>query len=143
MHWGISKVCPSKFSSDENVLLSFSFRSGYAGLECHLSRLFNLTVLHLEYRLSPEHPLTSAVEDSIVLYRSLLEQNYSSSQILFMGDSAGGGLALLTIQSIIAQGFDVPRGVVVLSPWTDLSASGESYQRNSQTDVLLCMKKFH
>lgn len=95
-----------------------------------------MTLLHVEYRLSPEHSLPAAVEDTIALYRSLLQQNYSSSQIFFMGDSAGGGLALLTIQSIIAEQLDVPHGAIVLSPWTDLSASGESYQRNRAKDVM-------
>jgi acetyl esterase/lipase len=54
-----------------------------------------------------------------------------------MGDSAGGGLSLLTIQSLITHQLPVPRSVIVFSPWTDLSASGESYIRNRLTDVML------
>jgi acetyl esterase/lipase len=53
-----------------------------------------------------------------------------------MGDSAGGGLSLLTVQALIAHKLPIPRGVIVLSPWTDLSASGESYKRNRNTDVM-------
>jgi acetyl esterase/lipase len=53
-----------------------------------------------------------------------------------MGDSAGGGLALLTVQSIINHQLTVPRGIIVLSPWTDLSGSGESYKRNRDIDVV-------
>ena len=55
---------------------------------------------------------------------------------MIMGDSAGGGLSLLTIQALIAHKLPIPRGVIVLSPWTDLSASGESYTRNRHTDVM-------
>ncbi|CAF1474338.1 unnamed protein product [Rotaria sordida] len=109
----------------------------YSGIECHFSKIFNITILHLEYRLNPEHPLTAAVDDSVALYRALLRDNISSSQLVMMGDSAGGGLALLTIQAIIARQLPVPRGVIVFSPWTDLSASGESYTRNRLTDVML------
>ncbi|CAF4344660.1 unnamed protein product, partial [Rotaria sordida] len=67
---------------------------GYSGYECHLSQLFNISVLHVEYRLIPEHPLPSAVEDTVAIYRALLHNYTSSSQIIIMGDSAGGGLSL-------------------------------------------------
>jgi acetyl esterase/lipase len=101
-----------------------------------LSQLFNLTILHVEYRLCPEHSLPAPVDDTVAVYRALLRQNISPSQLLIMGDSAGGGLALLTIQALITHQLPVPRGVIVLSPWTDLSASGESYQRNRQIDIM-------
>ncbi len=109
---------------------------GYSGFECHLSRLFNRTILHLEYRLCPEHPLPAAIDDAVALYHALLRQNISPSQLMIMGDSAGGGLSLLTIQALIARQIPVPRGVIVLSPWTDLSASGESYKRNRDVDIM-------
>jgi len=105
----------------------------YAGIECHLSRLFNLVVLHIEYRLSPEHAAPAAVQDSLTVYRALLNKN--SFQFIFMGDSAGGGLALLTIQSIIQQKLSVPIGVIVLSPWADLSLSADSFTRNALTEL--------
>jgi len=55
---------------------------------------------------------------------------------MIMGDSAGGGLSLLTIQALIARQIPAPRGVIVLSSWTDLSASGESYKRNRKVDIM-------
>ncbi|UJR07603.1 hypothetical protein I4U23_011890 [Adineta vaga] len=109
----------------------------YSGVECHLSQLFNLPILHLEYRLIPEHPAPSAVEDAVAIYRALLAQNVSPSQIFIMGDSAGGGLALLTIQALISHQLPVPRGIITIAPWADLSLSGESYTRNQLTDVML------
>ncbi|UJR07613.1 hypothetical protein I4U23_011902 [Adineta vaga] len=108
----------------------------YSGSECHYSKLFNMTILHLEYRLIPEHPVPSAVEDAVAIYRALLAQGIEPSQIFIMGDSAGGGLALLTIQYLITHQLSVPHGVVVLAPWTDLSLSGESYTRNRHTDAM-------
>ena len=95
-----------------------------------------MTLLHLEYRLCPEHPLPAGVDDAIALYRALVRQKISPSQMMIMGDSAGGGLALLTIQSLIKHQLPVPRGIIVLSPWTDLSASGESYKRNRAIDIM-------
>ncbi len=91
----------------------------------------------MEYRLAPEHPLPLAVDDAVTLYGALLHENISPSQIIIMGDSAGGGLSLLAIQKFIARQYPIPRGVVVVSPWTDLSSSGQSYIRNRLADVLL------
>jgi acetyl esterase/lipase len=90
----------------------------------------------LEYRLCPEHALPAGVDDAVALYNALLRQNISSSQLIFMGDSAGGGLCLLTVQALLTRQLDLPRGVIVLSPWADLTASGESYKRNRQVDVM-------
>lgn len=87
--------------------------------------------------MCPEYTLPAPVEDTVAIYRTLLRHNISPSQLIFMGDSAGGGLALLAIQSIISHRLPVPRGVVVLSPWTDVSASGESHQRNRYKDIML------
>lgn len=87
--------------------------------------------------MCPEYPLPAAVEDTVAIYRTLLRQNISPSQLIFMRDSAGGGLVLLTIRSLITQQLPVPRGAIVLSPWTDLSASGESHQRNRHSDMIV------
>ena len=96
-----------------------------------------MVILHVEYRLAPENPIPAAMEDAIALYRALLRRNLSPSQIMIMGDSAGGGLTLLTIQTLIARQIPVPRGVILLSAWSDLSSSGESYTRNRHVDVIL------
>jgi acetyl esterase/lipase len=123
-----------KFSILKSI---FYFLIGYSGIECHLSELFNVSILHVEYRLSPEHPLPAAVDDAVAIYRALLRRDISPSQLLFMGDSAGGGLTLLTVQALLARQLPVPRGIIVLSPWTDVSISGESYTRNAKIDVML------
>jgi acetyl esterase/lipase len=122
--------------SDKKLIL-FDISIGYSGIECHFSELFNLSILHVEYRLSPEHVLPAAVDDAVAIYRALLRHNISPSQLMFMGDSAGGGLVLLTIQALIALQLPVPRGVIAISPWTDVSRSGESYTRNAKLDAML------
>ncbi|UJR07351.1 hypothetical protein I4U23_011637 [Adineta vaga] len=108
----------------------------YSGFECELSRMFNESFLHVEYRLSPEHSVPAAVNDTIAVYQILLRQGISPSQIIIIGDSAGGGLALLTIQTLVTQQLQIPSGVIVLSPWSDLTASGESFIHNIEIDLL-------
>ncbi len=90
----------------------------------------------MEYRLCPEYPLPAAVDDAVALYRALLRENIKPSQLMIMGDSAGGGLTLLTVQALIAHQLPVPRGVIVLSPCTDLSMTGESFTRNRHIDIM-------
>ncbi|CAF2755471.1 unnamed protein product [Rotaria sp. Silwood2] len=94
-------------------------------------------MFHVEYRLIPEYQFPAAVDDAVAIYRALLRLNIFPSQMFIMGDSAGGGLALLTVQAIIARQLPVPRGAITLSAQTDLSLSGESYTRNRLTDVML------
>jgi len=110
----------------------------YSGWECHLSQLFNYSVLHIEYRQLPEFPLTAAVHDAVALYEALLEQDPTNHQrIIGMGDSAGGGLLLLTVQALINKTIPVPRLVVSISPWADLAYSGESYTKNKDIDQMI------
>ena len=110
---------------------------GYAGFECYLSRHLNVSLLHLEYRLVPEHPMPAAVDDALTLYRALLLDGISPSRLVIMGDSAGGGLTLLTVQALVANHLPIPRAIIAMSPWADLSASSESYSRNRLTDVMI------
>jgi epsilon-lactone hydrolase len=118
------------------VLKKYSSCLGHSGFECHLSRLLNITVVHLEYRLAPEHTITAAIDDAISFYDALIQKGVSS-RLIVMGDSAGGGLALLTIQNILTRHSLVPRAVIIMSPWTDFSLSGASYMRNRFTDFMI------
>lgn len=94
-------------------------------------------MIHLEYRLVPEHPLPAAVDDALTLYRALLLDGISPTHLAIMGDSAGGGLTLLTIQALLENKIPLPRAAITISPWADFSTSGESYTRNRGTDVMI------
>jgi acetyl esterase/lipase len=113
---------------------------GYVSGSCsdhriHVSKFVkgaNIGALLFEYRLAPEHPYPAALDDSIKTYRWLLDQGVSASHIVFAGDSAGGGLALATLLAVRDQGLPLPSAAVAISPWTDLTCSGESYRSNAK-----------
>ena len=94
-------------------------------------------VLCIDYRLAPEHPFPAGLDDAVHAYRWLLSQGADPMRIALMGDSAGGGLAYATLLRLRDEGAPLPAAAVGLSPWTDLTLSGESIRRNAEADPML------
>lgn len=106
----------------------------FAGLYSEVSR--GMSVLTVDYRVAPEYPYPAALLDAYAAYRWLIEQGWCSEQIILAGDSAGGGLAMSLCHYLKDLGQQLPSGIVAMSPWTDLTASGESYDTNYERDPL-------
>ena len=94
-------------------------------------------VLAIDYRLAPEHPFPAAVDDALAAYQWLLKESVQASQIAVAGDSAGGGLTLSLLLYLHQLGLPQPAAAVCLSPWTDLTCSGESWTTNARSDFML------
>lgn len=80
------------------------------------------------------------MEDTCQVYSALLAQGYDPGQIIFAGDSAGGNLVFTTLLRAKALALPMPAAAVAISPWGDLSLSGESYTHNQHRDVMLPVK---
>jgi len=91
-----------------------------------LSRLMHARVLLFEYRLAPEHPYPAALDDTLAVYRGLLDQGASADRIAFCGDSCGGGIALATLCALRDAGDPLPACLVGLTPWLDAEQKGDS-----------------
>lgn len=102
--------------------------SDHRALVAKVAQRSGIALLMFDHRLAPEHPYPAALVDSLKAYTWLLEQGTDSKNIVIMGESAGGGLCLATLLAIRDQGLPFPSGAVALSPWTDLTLSGESYR---------------
>jgi acetyl esterase/lipase len=89
-----------------------------------------------QYRLAPRCPFPAAVDDAISAYEGLLERGTSPETIIFAGDSAGGGLALALVHRARSMGLALPGGIVVFSPYADLTHSGYTIELNAGTDYL-------
>jgi acetyl esterase/lipase len=94
-----------------------------------------INALVFDYRLAPEHPFPAALDDSLLAYSYLLDEGFKPSNIVFAGDSAGAGLCLATLLAIKDKGLPLPAAAAVLSPWTDLMLTGNSYQTNANKCV--------
>jgi acetyl esterase/lipase len=85
------------------------------------------------YRLAPEYPFPAALDDAMAAYRYLLDvERLAPAQIVIAGDSAGGGLALALALAIRDAAWPSPAGLVTFCPWTDLAATGESLDENTE-----------
>jgi acetyl esterase/lipase len=106
--------------------------SDHRGLVAKFAEKAGLTCLLFEYRLAPEHPFPAALEDSLAVYAEVLQKGYASSDILFAGESAGGGLLLATLLAIRDRNLPMPAAGVTISPWTDLACTGDSYRTKNK-----------
>lgn len=102
-----------------------------------IAKKTGIRVFSFEYRLAPEHPFPAAFDDAKKAYEYVLGQGYSPGNIIAFGESAGGGLAVSNILRLIAGGKEAPKCLVTISPWSDLTATGQTYFLNEDKDPLL------
>jgi acetyl esterase/lipase len=101
----------------------------------HLAKAAGVRALLIGYRLLPQggvYPVP--VDEGEAAYRWLLGQGIAAEHIAFAGDSVGGWLAVTLQFRAREQGLPRPAGALLLSPFADLEASGESY--DTGTDPL-------
>lgn len=100
-------------------------------------------VLIPEYRLAPEHPFPAALDDALKVYQWLLDQGYSSANMIIAGDSAGGGLSVATVLALKEKSGSLPAAVVCLSPWADLALTGQSHTTKAKAEAILNKDVLH
>ncbi len=106
-------------------------------LTAKLASCTGMEVLSFDYRLAPEHPYPAALEDAMKVWDYLMRVGYGARDVILTGDSAGGNLALALTLKLKEQGRFLPRGLVLMSPWTDLTSTGESFTSKKDVDPVL------
>jgi monoterpene epsilon-lactone hydrolase len=112
---------------------------GYRSFGGYLAAVTGCRVLLVDYRLAPENPFPSAIEDALAVYKWLLAEQFDPAKILICGDSAGGGLALVTLQALRDEGLPLPAAGISISPLADFTHTVESRVINADRDPLVTM----
>ena len=106
-------------------------------LATHIAKATRARVVTVDYRLAPEHPYPAALEDSVGVFRALIETGVTPSTLAIGGDSAGGGLTVATLVALRDQGLPLPAAGVCISPWVDMTLTAASYETNAAHDPLI------
>lgn len=93
---------------------------GYRALAGALALATRAGVLVPDFRLAPEHPYPAALDDARNAYLWMLGQGVPADEIVFTGDSSGGGLAMALMLSLRDDGLPLPAGAALLCPGLDL-----------------------
>jgi monoterpene epsilon-lactone hydrolase len=103
----------------------------------HVAKAVGCRALIVNYGRAPENIHPGPVDDMVKAYKWLLDQGVQSGHIAFIGDSAGGGLAVTTMLRAREKGLPLPAATMPLSPWLDMDARGDTFETNRERDVLV------
>ncbi|MCF7807048.1 MAG: alpha/beta hydrolase [Candidatus Marinimicrobia bacterium] len=136
-------IIPAGVSTEATILFFHggAYNSGsihtHRSLVVNIAHASNARGLNVDYRLAPEYPFPAALEDARAAYDWLLEQGLEPGKIAIAGDSAGGGLTMALLLDLRDSGKPLPAAAVCLSPWLDLTCSGDTWTSNAGKDLLL------
>lgn len=106
------------------------------------AKMCNAQVLSIDYPLAPEHPYPAALDNIVKAWMYLLSQNsVDPKQTVFMGESAGGSLALGSSLRLRDANLALPGAIVLLSPALDMSLTGESMASREKRELILSRQK--
>lgn len=142
---GISVVNVEVAGVDPELVILYLHGGAYAigtaessvRLASDLARRAVARLVTVDYRLAPEHPHPAAIDDAVAAYRGLLDSGLAASAIAIAGESAGAGLGAATLVALKHAGLPQPSAAVLMSPWADLTLTGESISEKAAVDPVL------
>jgi acetyl esterase/lipase len=131
--------------SDPSRALMFFHGGGYCSgsirshrrMVTEAGRAAGMRTLAVGYRLAPEHPFPAAFDDTLTAWRCVRRHGVAAAHIAVGGDSAGGGLTAALINRLRDAGEELPGCAWLVSPWTDLTMSGETLTSKDAVDPLI------
>jgi epsilon-lactone hydrolase len=110
--------------------------SSHRDLIAQIALASGCRVLAINYRLAPEHRFPAALDDALAAYDWMLGRGLEPGNVAFAGDSAGGNLVLAAMLALRGRRLPLPVSAVLMSPWTDLAATGASYVSRAEADPI-------
>jgi acetyl esterase/lipase len=135
-------ICPAPLPGKLVFIHGGGFLGGsiasHRALAAKIGAAARREVVIIEYRLAPEHPFPAAADDVITVVTDALAKGTMRDGYMLCGDSAGGGLAISVVKKLQREArASLPVGLMLLGPWVDLAASGDSMIRNAQLDPIV------
>lgn len=91
------------------------------------------TLVAVDYRQLPNHPVSDSIADGLDAYRHVLDSGVPASRIMIMGDSAGGYLTFQVALAAQAEGLPLPAGLVAMSPLIDFDGTAKIEAKSATT----------
>lgn len=134
-----------KFVHRHDIVILYCHGGGYTNgglsyariLAAKFAQHVGLEVITFQYRLAPENPYPAAIEDGLEVWDHLMLQGYGARDVFIAGDSAGGNLALEICLHLKEKERMLPRAMVLMSPWTDMRLTNNSYKNYADKDPML------
>jgi acetyl esterase/lipase len=111
----------------------YSHRKLYA----HFARKIGCRALIIDYRRAPENLHPAQIDDAVKAYRWLIDNGIKHEHIAVTGDSCGGGLAITSMLRMREFNLPLPAASMLMSPWTDMEALGDTVKKNRNKDCLV------
>lgn len=96
----------------------------------------NSTIITPDYPLSTHSTITDVFDFLLSMYQNLID-TYGESNIVLMGDSAGGGMALALAELLVEKKLPQPSQIILLCPWLDVTLSNPQIDKNEPSDLIL------
>jgi acetyl esterase/lipase len=109
----------------------------HRGIVGRIARGAGARIVTPDYRLAPEHPFPAGLEDATTVYRALILSGVRPDRLAVAGDSAGGNLVFALLLKLKQESLPMPAAAVAMSPFVDMTGSGESMKTNAELDPLL------
>jgi acetyl esterase/lipase len=141
-------IIPKDVTNNNRLIIythggSFTALSAYSTIfaSAKMANVTRTRVISIDYTLAPFANWREIQQQVLDVYKELLESGYSMDDIGMFGDSAGGGLTLSTVLNLRELGWGMPKAVLLISPWADLSGEGDTYESLKRSEPVLNYKK--
>ena len=142
---GVPGILVTPLDGDERQLMILMHGGGFAlgssashrKLGGHLAGACGARVFVVDFRLAPEWPFPAQIEDGLAVYDAALRDGLAPEDVTFVGDSAGGNLAVAMTHTLQRDGRPLPGQVITMSPWLNMENTGKTIETNDATDFLI------
>jgi len=117
---------------------AYVFNGGDAGTTeaIFLASRLQIPVISIDYRMPPQHPFPTGLNDAVAAYKGILEK-YPNHTLFLGGTSAGGNLTMGTTLKLIEEGIELPKALFLGTPGAVFDKVGDSFYANEGLDRIL------